>query len=460
MSELGRFEAGFIEFRKMLAAVPDAAARAVIFSNAASEAARYVSKGLSRADAADELYAIANDYGLGNGSDDLVQSIIAEAFERIEEEDRVPDDIGLLQANGKDQRSDGFLDTCDVGDELMGLDPREWFLGNVFCRQYISSVVAAGGTGKSALRLLQFMSIASGKPLSGEFIFKRSRVLLISLEDDKNEINRRIKAVLLWYARAPHFLKREDLAGYLYFATPKQLAKLAMLDSRRARVYGVLEKQIREAIKRLKIDLVSLDPFVKTHGLEENSSGDMDFVCDLLARIAVEENVAVDSPHHVHKGTIEPGNADAGRGSSGIRDAARLVFTLVSMTEEEAQEFNVPLDQRRYYVRFDPAKINIAAPPQRATWFKLESQPINNGNATYPNGDTVQVAVPWKPQTPFDDIETPIINRILDEIAAGFDDGARRYSSAPAAKDRAVYPVIQKYVSEKNDTQCRRIINS
>ena len=114
----------------------------------------------------------------------------------------------------------------------------------------------------------------------------------------------------------------------------------------------------------------------------------MDFVCDLLARMAVEFNVAVDSPHHVHKGIVEPGNADAGRGSSGIRDAGRLVYTLASMSEEDAKNFNIAANDRFAYVRLDPAKVNIAARATGATWFKIEGEPIDNGTPDYPNGDT------------------------------------------------------------------------
>ena len=107
------------------------------------------------------------------------------------------------------------------------IKPRQWLLGNQFCRGYISSLFAAGGVGKTALRLLQFMSMALDRPLCDQQVFRRSRVLLISLE--------------------------------------------------------------------------------------ENDSGDMNFVCDLLMKIATENNIAVDISHHVHKGQIAPGDADAGR---------------------------------------------------------------------------------------------------------------------------------------------------
>jgi RecA-family ATPase len=101
-----------------------------------------------------------------------------------------------------------------------------------------------------------------------------------------------------------------------------------------------LEGQIKEAIERRKPDLVALDPFVKTHALEENDAGDMDFVCSLLAQLAIERHIAVDVPHHVHKGQIIPGDADSGRGSSGIRDAGRLVYTLAQRKRKsEAERF-------------------------------------------------------------------------------------------------------------------------
>jgi RecA-family ATPase len=250
--------------------------------------------------------------------------------------------------NGAAAQAAGSLDEWDAGEDPGPIPPRQWLLANQFCRGFISSIVAAGGAGKSALRLLQFISLAIGRSLCGQHVFRRCRVLLISLEDDRPELQRRIKAVLDHYE-----IDRAELKGWLFCASPK-LAKLAVMKNRN-RIIG---SQIRQAIERRKPDLISLDPFVKTHSLEENDSGDMDFVCDLLAQIAVEFNIAVDSPHHVHKGQLSPGDADSGRGSSGIRDAGRLVYTLVPMSEDEGRAFNIDPADRCSYVRLDSAKVN------------------------------------------------------------------------------------------------------
>jgi AAA domain len=360
------------------------------------------------------------------------------------------------QAQPQQPSASGNLDVFDAGDDPGKIPPREWLLGNQFCRSFISSIVAAGGTGKSALRLLQFISLATGRPLSDQYVFRRCRVLLISLEDDGNELQRRIKAVLDYYK-----IDRAELKGRLFCSAPK-LAKLAEMQNR-TRAIGPLEQQIRDAIAQYKPDIISLDPFIKTHSLEENKNVDMDFVCDLLARIAVEFNVAVDSPHHVHKGQIEPGDADAGRGASGIKDAGRLVYTLVPMSEADAKVFNIDADARLSYVRLDPAKTNIAARAGKATWFHMIGQNIGNATADYPNGDTVQVVEPWAIPDAWADTTTKGLNAILDDIARGMTDDAgkpngRRYTNAPAAKDRQVWPVVQKHYPNKPEGLCRTII--
>jgi hypothetical protein len=341
------------------------------------------------------------------------------------------------------------LGEWDAGDDPGPIPPREWLLANQFCRRYISSLVAAGGVGKSALRLLQYISLALGRSLCDEHVFLRCRVLLLSLEDDDQELQRRIEAILLNFKIA-----RSDLKGWLFCACPKR-KKLAV-NNNKNRTAGPLEREIRAAVERRKPDLVALDPFVKTHALTENEAGDMDFVCDLLASMASEFNIAVDSPHHVHKGTITPGDADAGRGSSGIKDAGRLIYTLVPMSEAEANMFGVSLEQRRRYIRLDSSKVNIIPPSSAATWFQLIGEPIGNGTPEYPSGDTVQVAVPWTPPNVWAGTSIATINIILTEIDRGLDNG-QRYS-AGNAKDRHAWHVVQRHYSDKTESQCREII--
>jgi hypothetical protein len=352
--------------------------------------------------------------------------------------------------NGKGGGIIPGLNEWDAGDDPGPIPPRYWLLANQFCCGFISSIVSAGGGGKSALRLLQFISLALGRSLCGQHVFRRCRVLLVSLEDDRDEMQRRIKAVLDHYG-----IDRSEIKGWLFCATPKRV-KLAHMDGKN-RVIGPLEQQLRDAIVRLKPDIISLDPFIKTHALAENDSGDMDFVCDLLATFAIEFGIAVDSPHHVHKGTLAPGDADSGRGSSGIRDAGRLIYTLAPMSEEEARMFGIAADDRWSYVRLDSAKVNIAVRSGKPTWFRLVGVPIRNATPEYPAGDTVQVVEHWTPPDTWAGISPVTLNAALDEIDAGLSTG-QLYSADGGAKERAAWPVVARHCPSKTEGQCREII--
>ena len=277
-------------------------------------------------------------------------------------------------------------------------------------------------------------------------------MLAISLEDDRNEMERRIKAVLDHYN-----IKRSELKGWLFCASPK-LAKLAEMKNR-TRIIGPLEQQLRDAIARRQPDIISLDPFIKTHSLEENDSGDMDFVCDLLARMAVEYNIAVDSPHHVHKGQLTPGDADSGRGSSGIKDAGRLVYTLAVMSAEEANAFNIDPDDRYSYIRLEFRQDQSYCAVGQGDVVPSIGVPINNGTEEYPSGDTIQAVEPWSPPSTWADTTVETLNRILNDIAQGMPNG-QRYSTDNAAKNRAAWLVVQKHCPEKSKAQCREIIRA
>jgi hypothetical protein len=98
---------------------------------------------------------------------------------------------------------------------------------------------------------------------------------MINLEDDRDEMQRRIQAVVDYYS-TQFSISRTVLKGWLFCASPK-MSKLAILQNKN-RIIGPLEAQIRSAIERRQPDLISLDPFVKTHSMSENDSGDMDFV--------------------------------------------------------------------------------------------------------------------------------------------------------------------------------------
>jgi AAA domain len=367
----------------------------------------------------------------------------------------------MVEEDDKRREGNGNGVAAALGEWNAGLDiepppPRGWLLGNSFCRRFISSVLGDGGVGKSALRILQALSLATGRNLTGEHVFQRTRVLLVSFEDDAAELRRRVLAARLHYD-----IPLSELDGWLWLAAPgAAVGKLMTLNARTgALTVGDLPAHIKAVIQQREIGLVMLDPFIKTHGIPENANTEMDMVAQLLTDMAAKYDIAVDLPHHISKGTAEPGNPNRGRGASASNNAARLVYTLSPMSPEEAQRFNISEDERRDHVRLDRAKLNIARTSGPATWFRLVGVKLGNPTSLYPAGDEVQTVEPWAPPDTWAGLDNDLLNRILTAIDSGRGDG-NYYTATNSATDRAAWEVVQRFAPEKNEAQARDIITA
>lgn len=339
------------------------------------------------------------------------------------------------------------------GDDDAPIPPRQWLLGTTFCRGFVSALVAPGGTGKTALRLLQLMSLATGRQLTGETVHHRTRVLWLVLEDDNDEARRRIRAARLYYD-----IPAEELNGWFFrLVLTHRDGKVVALDDKGQIVPGELAETVTTIIKTHGIGAASFDPFVKAHGVEENDNKAIDAVMQVLTVIANEQRVAIDTVHHVSKGAMEPGNADKGRGASAMKDAARLSRTLTTMSADEARTYDIQEKDRRSYVRYDDAKVNLA-PIGATTWFQLVGVSLGNGTPEYPNGDNVQTVKPWAPPDTFEGISSFIANQVLDRIDAGTPAG-ERYTADPRG-DRAAWAVVKEAIPRKTEMEARLIIKT
>jgi AAA domain/Bifunctional DNA primase/polymerase, N-terminal len=347
----------------------------------------------------------------------------------------------------------GEWDAGEIDDSA--IPPRGWLLGNMFCRGFVSSVIGDGAVGKTATRHAQLMSLATDRELTGEHVFQRCRVLAISLEDDDRELKRRIRA-----ARLYHHVEQDELKGWLFVASPGRSAgKILTIDKNGKLITAGLAERIEKVIQERRIDVVSLDPFIKSHAVSENDNNAIDAVVDILTELASKYDIAVDVPHHVSKGQADPGNANRGRGASAMKDACRLVFTLTPMSLEEAKSFALDETMRRSLIRVDSGKVNIVPPMADAKWFRLVGVPLGNGTDLYPNGDMVQTVEPWTPPDTWAGLSHDLLNRVLTAIDAGMPDG-NRYTDAPSAKERAAWHVVLEHAPDKSEAQAREIIKT
>jgi hypothetical protein len=351
------------------------------------------------------------------------------------------------------------LFVLDAGDDTERPPPREWLLGNVFARRFLSTLFGDGGVGKTAVRCAQYLSLALGRSLTGEHIFQRCRVLIVSLEDDLDELRRRI-----WALKIHYNIKDEELKGWLYLWAPgAEISKLMIPDKFGNLLPGMLRINLESVIFQNKKDFVGLDPFIKTHGVGENNNNAIDQVCAVLVDIMFKRNIGIDTPHHVSKVgpkvEPEPGDANRGRGASAMKDAARLVYTLNVMTKDEAKTFGINEHERWAYVRMDKGKVNITPPSRKAIWFHLIGVKIGNTTDMYKSGDEVQVVEPWVPPDMWQDVSNEQMDSIIADIDKGMPDGSS-YSNAPRAERRGAWKVVVKHCPKKTEVQAREIIKT
>lgn len=344
------------------------------------------------------------------------------------------------------------LELFDVGDEDGNIPPREWLLGTTYCRGNLSGLISAGAGGKTTVRIAQLLSAASGRSLTGEHVFVRCRAMIVCLEDDMKELRRRVRAAMLHHKVTP-----SEVKGFLILTTPRGL-KIAERDASGKIAAGGLYRALVDAIDELKLDLVCIDPAIKAHSLSENDNAEIDAFASLLTGLATEKNIAIDLLSHERKASgADAGDVNRGRGAGSQKDAARLVYTLTGMSDTEAATLGVSDVERKSLVRIDSAKVNIAPPTATTTWLRIVGVNLENGNATYPNGDNVQTVERWTPAPLFAGLSSQDLNCVLRKLGAGMDDG-RRYSLASAAKDRAAWRAVQEQFPELAEARCRVII--
>jgi hypothetical protein len=307
------------------------------------------------------------------------------------------------------------------------IPPRPWLYGTQLLRGYVSVLVAPGGVGKTGYAMGVGLCLATGLPLFGEKIFERVNVAVLNLEDPMEELDRRLAALILH-----HNLARSQVVGryFLYSSDDRRLTIAALSDDGYEIVHPDEAAIIRE-ITAHGIGLLVVDPFAESHELEENSNPQMLRAVAAWRRITRATGCAILLIHHVRKGAAT--DIDAARGAKALTDAARVGMLLTAMSEEEAAEFDLAVEDRFEYVRLDDAKVNMARKSGVARWFRLQTVALHNTTRAYPAGDMVAAISAWKPPSVLGEFTTLQCNEALDVIGKGPREGVL-YTQSRAGK--------------------------
>ena len=282
------------------------------------------------------------------------------------------------------------LNVCAYGSSLLGevatMSRREWKIPRLLLSGYISLIVGPGGVAKSMLQLIAAISVATGRDLLGLGSVHQCNALVINNEDDENELKRRIAAIVIGFEIDP-----AELDGTLFtvsgYMQPVRLALHVENSVYRSPSLDLIAALVEEK----SIGALFADPFISTHTAPENDNNAMDQVVSMYKALAGKLGVAINIAHHTRKASgdaeAHAGDAEAGRGASAIKDAARAAVTIARMGKKTAEKLGIPDECRGDYIRMDVGKMNFAAHDSKANWYSI-------GQIVLANGDTVGVPKP------------------------------------------------------------------
>ena len=326
------------------------------------------------------------------------------------------------------------------------IPPREWLLGRWLLRGEVTAVIAPGGVGKSTFVSAFALSIASGQEFLGKTAWEGARrVWVWNLEDDRQEIERSVVACGQHHGVGPM-----DCADRLYVDSGLDQELCTAIEGENGfQIVEPVYEALKSEIERRGIDVLTIDPFVSSHAIDENANALIDKVAKRWKRLAHETRCSIVLVHHTKKTGGREITAEDGRGAIALINAARITLVMNPMSADEAERFGIK-DQveRRSYVRIDDGKPN-RAPPEKAWWMKKESVALGNGD-DHGRSDDVGAAAAWTPPNAFDGLCTRDLYNVQLAIDAG------EYGDSAGASDWAGHAVADTLgfdLDDKTDSE-------
>lgn len=310
---------------------------------------------------------------------------------------------------------------------------RPWVAPGFTMRGAVTVVAGPPSVMKSVLMLAWGCATALEKPHGRFEPAETETVVIYNVEDCADEQRRRLSAVLRQFEATP-----ADISGSLVRVGPTGIGTLFRRNEKGAFVPMPAMQRLRQIVAERKPAMLICDPLVELHDAEENENTALREIIAEFRALAVRFNIAVVLVHHTRKGSATPGDPEAARGASSIAGAGRVVLTMMTMLEEDAEALGIPKDRksRSRFLRLDDAKQNYAAIGD-ARWYEAVVYTLDNDEA-------VAAPVPWEAPDMWATIPTSIARTIVDEIEGGIG-GGQRYSAASSATDRAAWRVVQRH---------------
>lgn len=308
----------------------------------------------------------------------------------------------LLAGRGVETKQEEFDATPWRPIDPAKIPRRQWLYGKHYIRRFVTTTISPGGVGKTSLVLAEAIAMVTGHPILGVPIEEVSRVWVWNGEDPIEELQRRIAAT------CQHFeIDQFELSG-LFVDSGRNREICLAKELKGGAIVSVPDyEKVISAIRKNRIDVFVVDPFISSHRVNENDNNSIDLVAKAWARIADETNCSIELVHHARKTGGQEVTVEHARGAVALISAARSARALNSMSEDEAAKLgrDVLKGIRQQFFRVDNGKANLALPPNRSRWFKMQTVTLPNGSGgLLDGGEEVGVPVPWEWPDAFDGV--------------------------------------------------------
>jgi replicative DNA helicase len=201
-------------------------------------------------------------------------------------------------------------------------------------------LIGTGGAGKSFLALLAAMVVSSGRTIDPFFVSAPRAVVIVNVEDDHDDINRRMYRIAEEYGFSQ--AEKEIMAGNLFiFPARGQVGPLMELQNQNPRP-TVAAEWLRAQLDQLNPGLVILDTKSRLYGLDENSNDHATQWLGLLESLLVDHpTTSIVVVTHTAKASATTGDHHSNRGASSIGDNCRFGMALTWLSDDEAKAMGI-----------------------------------------------------------------------------------------------------------------------
>lgn len=321
----------------------------------------------------------------------------------------------------------------EIGELAKPVPPRDWLFGDLALAKKVTVLVAPGGAGKSTFSLSMAISKATGRNILDISPLERGPVWIYNNEDDKEEMKRRVVAIMQNNGIPESELFDEDVNGKnqrpLLFLNSGEDERFRIATKKDGLIRPAAVKAVIKHIQDNGIKLWIVDPLVSTHPANENDNGEMETIADMYRTIAQATGCAVILIHHTKKpqdadSSGHEGNMDTLRGASALQGVARIICTFFGMSAKRAKEYGIAEEMRWKYVGLMMAKANMSAATADVRWFEKVGERIGM-TADDIDGEEVGVLRPVKLLRGNNETLTDNTRAILLDIEAECEHGTK-----------------------------------